>query len=291
MNVRTRWEILKRLFDSINYIEAHLNEPVSVHDVAQASGYSTYHFSRFFRALVGDTPKEYLRKRRLTVAAGRLAKGEESILDLALDCQFESQEAFTRSFKQHFKTTPGQYRRNADPFRFLYKEQFSPHMLSHLKKNLAMEPEIVTRPKTNAVGIATRYTEAELDYATMWMPFAPHAERLAHRVGSHFFGIYEEYEEEEDDVGFTYVCAMEVENFDNVPEGMVTRTLPEQLYAVFRHDDEAPSIPQTMKYIWGSWLPKSKYEYSERPDFELFPKANEFGSHKPIHLHVPIREK
>lgn len=60
--------------------------------------------------MVGDSPKEYLRKKKLTIAADRLVKGETSILDIALDCQFESHAAFTRSFKQFFKITPEQYR-------------------------------------------------------------------------------------------------------------------------------------------------------------------------------------
>lgn len=46
-----------------------------------------------------------------------------------------------------------------------------------------------------------------------------------------------------------------------------------------------------MTYVWGSWLQKSKYEYVEKPDFELFPKTQDpDGQHKPIFLYVPIRE-
>ncbi|MCP5007875.1 MAG: helix-turn-helix transcriptional regulator, partial [Planctomycetes bacterium] len=85
---------------------------------------------------VGDSPKEYLRKRRLTIAADRLVRGESSILNIALDCQFESHAAFTRSFKQLFKMTPEQYREKADPFKLIYKDQFSPHMLHHLQNRL-----------------------------------------------------------------------------------------------------------------------------------------------------------
>lgn len=266
-------------------------EPISIHDIAQASNYSTYHFSRFFRSLVGDTPKEYLRKRRLTIAADRLTQGEESILQVAVDCQFESQEAFTRAFKQQFKSTPGQYRKAGDPKRLLYKEQFSPHMLQHLKQSTVMEPEIITKPEIKALGVAKHYELDGLDYGQMWMPFAPYAALVRNRIGDYAFGIYEEHEERDDGVGFTYVCALEVENFDHVPEGMTTRVIPEQTYAVFKHDDEPPTIPQTMRYIWGSWLPKSNYDYAEQPDFELFPKADENGSHRPIHLWIPVAEK
>jgi len=284
---------MERLFDAIHFIEVNIYEPITIHDVAKASNYSTYHFSRIFRTLVGDSPKEYLRKRRLTIAAERLAQGEKSILNLALDCQFESQEAFTRAFKALFNMTPGQYRSKADPFRLAYRDQFSPHMLRHLQENLTMQPEIVERPEIKAIGIAGQYSQEDLDYPKLWIAFRPYAEAVVHRrVGGHFFGIHEQYQETDDGVEFTYVCAMEVEDFEDVPEGMVTRTIPAQLYAVFTHDDDVLTIPETMKYIWGSWLPKSKYEYVERPDFELFPKTQDpNGQHKPIFLYVPIRRE
>jgi AraC family transcriptional regulator len=145
---------MERIFKGIDYIEKNMYEPIDIHDIARASHYSTYHFCRVFLSLVGDSPKEYLRKRRLTVAADRLAKGETSILDIALDCQFESHATFTRSFRQLFNMTPEQYREAVDPLRLLRKDQFSPHMLHHLQNRLDMEPEIVTRPEVKVIGVA-----------------------------------------------------------------------------------------------------------------------------------------
>ncbi len=96
-------------------MEQHLYDRITVHQIAAASHYSTYHYSRIFRALVGDTPKEYLRKRRLTEAAKRLLTDDVSIIELAMACQFNSQEAFTRAFKGLFNMTPGQYRKIKEP--------------------------------------------------------------------------------------------------------------------------------------------------------------------------------
>ena len=79
--------MMQRFSKSIDFVEQQLFDEVSVHEIAAASHYSTYHFSRIFKALVGDTPKEYLRRRRLTVAAKQLLSEDISILDLALHCQ------------------------------------------------------------------------------------------------------------------------------------------------------------------------------------------------------------
>jgi len=280
------------VFQSIDYIERNMFEPIDIHDIARASNYSTYHFCRIFRSLVGDSPKEYLRKRRLTIAAERLARGESSILDIALACQFESHASFTRSFKQLFNMTPGQYREKADPLRLVYKDQFSPHMLHHLQNRLDMEPEIVTRSETKVVGIARQYQEEDLNIETLWSAFRPDVFQITNRIGDDAFGIYEEYRECDNSVGFSYICSVEVTNFDHIPEGMITRTIPEHLYAVFRHQGPISYLPETLKYIWGSWLPKSDFEYLERPDFELYsPRTRPDDPDKMLFLYIPVRAK
>ena len=283
---------MERIFNIIDFIEKNMYEPIDIHDIARASNYSTYHFCRIFRSLVGDSPKEYLRKRRLTIAAERLAKGESSILNIALDCQFESHASFTRSFKQLFKMTPEQYREGSDPFRLIYKDQFSPHMLHHLQNRLAMEPEIVIRPEVKIIGIARQYQEDDLDIETLWSAFRPNVSQIENRVGCNAFGIYEEYQENDTNVEFSYICSVEVSDFDHVPEGMISRVIPEHLYAVFQHKGAISSLPETLKYIWGSWLPKSRYDYVEKPDFELYAPGNQpETAEKMLFLHIPIASK
>ena len=281
---------MQRFFKSIDFIEQHLYDKISVHEVAAASHYSTYHFSRIFKALVGDTPKEYLRKRRLTVAAKRLLSEDIGILELALDCQFDSQEAFTRAFKDLFNITPAQYRKQNDPFRLLYKDQFSPHMLHFLQNELSMEPEIITRPAMKLVGIASQYDSADLSLPKLWSAFRPYRDTISNRTKDESFGIYESYEEDGDDVSFVYVCCAQVDNFDDVPDGMITRELPEQLYAKFIHRCAISELDKTLKYIWGSWLPKSHYEYEEKPDFELYPSGyNPMSPQSEMAFHIPIK--
>lgn len=283
---------MQRFFKSIEYIEQNMYSAINIHDIAAASSYSTYHFSRIFKSLVGDSPKEYLRKRRLTIAADRLLKEDVRILDLALECQFESQEAFTRSFKKLFNMTPGQYRSNKDPFRLIYKDQFSPHMLQHMQHRLATTPEIVTRPEMKTVGVAKRYTENDLELKVLWSAFKPYANTIPNRIGNDAFGIYEEYTETDDGVGFTYICSVGVLNFDDVPEGMIARTIAPQKYARFEHKGSVAFLEETLKYIWGSWLPKSGYEYVDRPDFELYSEGfNDADPENILQIYIPIKEQ
>ncbi|MEH6348116.1 MAG: AraC family transcriptional regulator [Bermanella sp.] len=283
---------MERFFKSIDFVEENLYHKISVHEMAAASHYSTYHFSRVFKALVGDTPKEYLRKRRLTEAAKRLLSDDVGILDLAFESQFDSQETFTRAFKALFKITPALYRKQNDPFRLLYKDQFSPHMLQFLKNELVMEPEIITQPATKLVGIAKQYNNNELDLVQLWSAFKPYRNNIANQVGDNAFGIYEGYEENDNEVNFSYVCTVAVSNFEDVPEGMETREIPEQMYAKFTHKGPVANIDQTLKHIWGSWLPKSNYQYIEKPDFELYQSGfNNSDPKNELYLHIPIKAK
>lgn len=283
---------MQRFFKSIDFVEKHLYDKITVHEMAAASHYSTYHFCRIFKALVGDSPKQYLRKRRLTVAAKRLLIEKVGLLELSLDCQFESQEAFTRAFKDQFNITPGQYRKQNDPFRLLYQDQFSPHMLNHLQNKLSMEPEIVSQPGMKLVGIANRYQSGGLQLKDLWLAFRPYRGKIANQTSDNAFGIYEAYEEKGDDVNFCYICSVAVVNFDDVPEGMITRELPTQLYAKFTHTGPVAKLDETLRYIWAVWLPNSPYEYIEKPDFELYmPGFNDADLQNKLYLHIPIMLK
>ena len=283
---------MQRFFKSIEYIEQHLYDKVSVHEIAAASHYSTYHYSRVFRALVGDTPKEYLRKRRLTLAAKRLLTDEVGILELAMDCQFDSQEAFTRAFKAQFNMTPAKYRKINEPFRLLYKKPFCEEDMDFLQNRISMEPDIIQQPAMKIVGIATQYEDGDLSLPKLWSAFRPYRDNIPNRVGSDFFGIYESYEESGDKTTFVYICSAQVSNFNDVPSGMITRELEAQTYARFTHVGPITQLEDTLRYIWGSWLPKSDYEYADKPDFELLPAGfNNVDPENKIYLNIPVKAR
>jgi len=96
---------------SIDYMEAHLAESISLADIAGHVGFSPFHFHRKFRKEVGVSVADYLRRRRLCYSAQLLLHTEASILDIALHCHFESQESFTRAFKKLYGMPPGRYRK------------------------------------------------------------------------------------------------------------------------------------------------------------------------------------
>ncbi|HPS89817.1 MAG TPA: helix-turn-helix transcriptional regulator, partial [Methanosarcina vacuolata] len=100
---------------ALHYIEQHLKEAMTLEDIAFAANYSPWHFHRLFLAFTGVTVGEYVRKRRLSEASRELALGTKAIRQLAAEYQFESQAAFTRSFKSFSGCTPREMRRHLSP--------------------------------------------------------------------------------------------------------------------------------------------------------------------------------
>ena len=78
-------------------------------------GYSKFYFSRKFKEISGMSLRDYIRKRKLAFAVKELRDGKKSVLEIALDFGFSSNEAFTRSFKEAFGITPSKYRENPVP--------------------------------------------------------------------------------------------------------------------------------------------------------------------------------
>ncbi|KPN95924.1 helix-turn-helix transcriptional regulator [Lysinibacillus sp. ZYM-1] len=95
----------------ITYIEEQLVEEIALEFMPNITGYSKFHLSRIFKQETGLTIGEYIRMRRLAMAASSLIYSNASIITIAFTFQFQSQEAFTRAFKEVYALPPGKYRK------------------------------------------------------------------------------------------------------------------------------------------------------------------------------------
>ncbi len=96
--------------EALACVEDRLCAPITVSDMAEAAGYSLFHFVRIFNAIVRHTPYDYLMRRRLSHAAQLLLDSDDRILEIALACQFGSHEGFTRAFGRLFGVPPAAWR-------------------------------------------------------------------------------------------------------------------------------------------------------------------------------------
>ncbi|WP_087489799.1 superoxide response transcriptional regulator SoxS [Tatumella citrea] len=92
------------------WINQNLGKHLSIDEVAAKSGYSKWHLQRMFRAVTQQTLGDYIRERRLEMAADALCKTRRPVFDIALQYGYESQQTFSRVFRRQFDQTPTAYR-------------------------------------------------------------------------------------------------------------------------------------------------------------------------------------
>lgn len=103
-------ETVMRMEAVIDYIESHLDGRLDLETVAEAVHYSKYHLHRLFAGTTGMTLHDYVQRRQLTEAAKLLVFSKKPILEIALICGYESQQAFSVAFKAMYKASPAEYR-------------------------------------------------------------------------------------------------------------------------------------------------------------------------------------
>jgi AraC-like DNA-binding protein len=100
----------QRLRRVLEFVEANLETDIRVKDLAYVAALSRFHFSRAFRHATGQTPHRFVRTRRLEKARELLVKGDATLAEIALICNFSSQATFTKAFSRAVGLPPGEYR-------------------------------------------------------------------------------------------------------------------------------------------------------------------------------------
>ena len=96
--------------DAIYYIENHLTEDIDVNEIAGKAFVSSFYFQKIFHVLCGFTVGEYIRNRRLTLAAQELCSTDITVLDAALKYGYNSPDSFAKAFTKFHGITPSQAR-------------------------------------------------------------------------------------------------------------------------------------------------------------------------------------
>lgn len=110
-------EIVQKIVDTL---EENLLTTWQLEHYVEKIGYSKFYLTRQFKKETSLTIGEYIRKRRLAISDFLLLHTDYKILDISFECQFQSQEAFTRAFKELYRMPPGKYR---NMMRSLYQKE------------------------------------------------------------------------------------------------------------------------------------------------------------------------
>ncbi len=288
-------DYIKSLEKAIMYIEENLNEDLKTEDVAKSIGYSYYHFTRLFEGLLGESIGNYMRKRRITKAAQDLIYTDKKIIDIALDFQFKSPEAFSRAFKKIYDTSPTEYRKNRIDVLKGNKKYIDNERLKHILNNITIQPVIKVIPEVKVIGIKGKTTLENNLLPNLWNDFNCSNSKIINRTEPlRYYGICENDRQNNqfgEKVAYSEIVGIEVTSFDYIPEGMIAKVIPQGKYVVFTHKGSIGKLQETYEYIWGTWIPLSKVEIDMRDDFELYDErfkgANNHLSE--IDIYIPIK--
>ena len=286
-------EYLEAFEQAIIYMENHLDENISVQDIARASGYSYYHFTRVFQSVLGENIGNYIQKRRLSSAAQKLLYSEKKIIDIAHEIAFDSSESFSRAFKNIYQVSPSVYRKNRLGIFLGNKKVLDRDFLQHISSNITVQPEIKTIEEICVAGI--RGTAKLDDIFFLWQEFGKKLNYITNVSPSgRTFGIYE-YQEDVSmthyDMDFTEIIGIEVTSYRNMPADIVTKTIPAGKFAVFTHKGSLDNILKTYQYIWGTWAILTTEIIDSREDFELYDErfVGKENENSEVDIYIPIK--
>lgn len=276
---------LKSWNNTLDYLEKHLDGEINTAELGRLAGCSPYHFQRMFSYLAGIPLSEYIRRRRMTLAAADLRAGEK-VLDVALRYGYDSPTAFNRAFQSVHGTAPSLARQDGVKLKAFPCIRFK----FVVKGAIEMEYQIIQKPAFRIVGFRTPIpTDQEESFQCVPRFWA----ETGHRLGELIPLMDQSFP------GVLGVCTMDEENFYYIavasdvapPDGGCAWTVPAATWAVFSGQGQAPAaIQELQKRVVSEWLPDSGYEWAAAPDIEVYLTAPDAETAK-FQIWVPVTKR
>ncbi|MDP5275016.1 helix-turn-helix domain-containing protein [Chengkuizengella axinellae] len=262
-------EYIQNLSKTINYIENNLKQKLTIEEISQYCGYSKFHFQRLFHQVVGESVGQYIMNRRLAEAAKALVSDSRRILDIALEFGFDSHEVFTRAFKRRFQLNPYQFRKSGLTTEFVYKKPIDIQYLKNKNLNLIVDMEELSLESLLLKG----YQAANGSREAILLSWSKLRNNIQSNENGDFaaYGVIQYPDSFGLDIHFTYLAAAESIHIHNKTDSTLKEViLPESKYIIFSHKGSTEDLPLSYEYIYGVWLPKSKFKLRGSYDFERY---------------------
>jgi AraC family transcriptional regulator len=273
--------VLNRLVD---LVEEHLTEDLDVAGVAIELGTTEYHARRMFSSLAGIPLSEYVRRRRMTVAAADVL-GDGDLLGIAVRHGYGSAEAFGRAFLAVHGTSPGDARRHGGPLRSQPQLRFR----LTVEGIIPMDTRIAERETFRLIGHATRVPlihhgiNPQIQEHIASLPAAEH-ERLKALSDSEPAGLLQVSADVDPDYlegsELTYLHGVAVRESTPVPDDLDAIEAPAGAWAVFR---AAGPYPEVLQSTWAAtatdWFPSNPWRLRPGPSIvAVLERADDFST-------------
>ena len=276
----------------LRHIGEHLDEPLSLDDLADVAAFSKFHFHRQFRSYTGMTVARFVRSLRLKRASLRLAFDlDHQIIAIALEAGFASPESFARAFRALQGQTPSAFRASPAWERWTREFRFPPE--AHASRGEPpVQPTIVDFEETLVAvlehrGPADRLMASVAEFIA-WRKSCDDSPEATSRTFGVPWGDPEAMEPEE----FRFdICGAVTRPVRPNDHGVVTKAIPGGRCAVVRHHGSTDAISETVYALYRDWLPESGESPRDFPCFfhyiERMPRVSEHQQVTDVYL--PIR--
>ena len=280
----------KALNEALTYVEDHILEDIDTEEVARIAMCSKFHFLRTFGMLTGMPLSEYIRNRRLSLAAAELVQTDKKVIDLAFKYGYETPESFTKAFKKLHGVSPSLARKERANLTTVMPLSFQ----IVIKGDERMDYNIQKRQGFKLVGVTKRIPTANDENFKVIPKFWNDAsadgtvEKLC-QVSSTLLGVC--YDMDRDQEAFTYMIGVEGDKAQGLNDQVVLE-VPEMTWAVFKSVGKMPdAIQKVWHKIFHEWFPATNYEHADAPELEVYLPGNPQADDYVCEIWIPIKEK
>lgn len=262
-------EWIERLNKTISYIEEHLAEEISYDELAHIACCSSYHYQRIFAYMAGIPLSEYIRRRRMSLAAIDLQSGNKKIIDIGMKYGYASPTAFNRAFQSVHGIAPSIAKKGGTTIK-----SYPPISFKLTVKGVEeLSYRIETKDSFRIVGASFPLDkEIENNFIAvpqMWQNAAINGtfEKITPLMNNQPMGVLgvsvcnnkEEWQ-------YFIAVSSSIDTDNSLDEYII----PACTWAIFSGIGTGISIQELERRIITEWLPTSGYEYDNAPDMEVY---------------------
>ena len=274
---------VKTVNHAIDYMENHLTDEITLADIARDAHLSAFHFQRAFTLLMGMSPAEYLRKRRLSQAGADLLNGDEKVIDVAMKYCYDSPESFTKAFTRFHGFSPMQVKKGS-PIQFM--NRYTVRLT--IEGGCIMEYKI---EQWEAMDLLVHAKDFHAETSEKEIPkfWDEYYENEAYRKIPGYLGVCAQQKTDSDE--FRYGIGCKASDVNGVPEGFEIIHIPAYTWAVFTCVGPMPDAIQAMwERIYKEWLPVSDYELIPDYDIENYLPGDPSSRDYVSEICIPVRK-
>lgn len=277
--------------EAIRYIENHVAEDITMHDVAEHVNVSPFYFHKGFSILCGHSVTEYIRNRRLSLAGQELLTSDITVMELAVKYRYDSPDSFTKAFTRFHGNPPSVVRKN----KAMIKD-FAPLKLTiSLKGGYTMDYRIAQKECFTVLAVSKEfsYKNAKQDIPLFWQ------EHFTSENGKYVCGMFGiNIDPQMGNERFEYLIADIYNPSADIPEGLVVKTIPSFTWAVFPCKGALSQSMQAVNtQIFSEWLPaQQEYEFAAGYCVEMYDAADQYpdgtsDENYYAEIWIPIKKK